>query len=143
MIYTEKQLQQWTNPLSPTEEQRAENSIKMIRSAISSNYELNKMNIEVFTQGSYANNTNVRSESDVDVCVMLRDVFHCDYPAGGNDELYGFKSSDFSFSEYRDLIKKALVAKFGLSSIREGNKSIKIRENTYNPTIGLTVIRKN
>lgn len=61
--------------------------------------ELNEMNIQVFMQGSYANNTNVWTESDVDVCIMLKDTFHCEYPEDGKDEDYGFTSSAFTFQE--------------------------------------------
>ena len=75
MKYTEERLQSWTAPLSDTEKQRAENAIKRIRAAIDGSEELKRKDIEIFTQGSYANNTNVRSESDVDICVMLKDVF--------------------------------------------------------------------
>ena len=131
MIYTEQKLQQWTTPLSSTEEQRAENTIRMIRSVVASDNELKNMDVEVFLQGSYANNTNVRTESDVDVCIMLQDSFHCVYPEGGKDEDYGYISSDYTFTEYRDMIKKAIERKFGKAVVRDGNKSIKIQENTY------------
>ncbi len=131
MKYSEQTLQSWTAPLSQTEEQRAENTIKMIRSAIDANADLKTMGIEVFTQGSFANNTNVRSESDVDVCVMLNDTFHCEYPEGGKNEDYGFTSSDFTFQQYRDLVKKALQDKFRSEFVYDGNKSLKINENTY------------
>lgn len=131
MKYSEQTLQSWTAPLSQTEEQRAENTIKMIRSAIDANADLKTMGIEVFTQGSFANNTNVRSESDVDVCVMLKDTFHSEYPEGGKDEDYGFTSSDFTFQQYRDLVKKALQDKFRSEFVYDGNKSLKINENTY------------
>ena len=76
MKYSEETLQAWTAPLSSSEEQRAENTIKMILSAIDNSDELKTKDIEVFIQGSFANNTNVRAESDVDVCVMLKDTFH-------------------------------------------------------------------
>ena len=131
MKYSEQTLQSWTAPLSQSEERRAENTIKMIKSAIDANAELKTMNIEVFTQGSFANNTNVRSESDVDVCVMLKDTFHCEYPEDGKDEDYGFTSSDFTFRQYRDLVKMALQDKFCSEYVHDGNKSLKISENTY------------
>ena len=69
--YTEEQLKKFTAPLTQTEENRAENAEKMIRTAIDSCDELSEHSIEVFPQGSYANNTNVRENSDVDICVML------------------------------------------------------------------------
>ena len=36
-----------------------------------------------------------------------------------------------TFSQYRSMIAEALVNKFGSQSISDGNKSIKIKENTY------------
>lgn len=131
MKYSEQTLQNWTVPLSQTEERRADNTIKMVRKAIDENEDLRSMNIEVFIQGSYANNTNVRTESDVDVCVMLKDVFYAEYPDGKKSEDYGFISSDMTFNQYRNLIKRALQNKFGVDYVCDGNKSLKVNENTY------------
>lgn len=75
MRYTESTLSTWCAPASNTEEERIDNTIKMIRSAIDNWHELDGLDIEVFVQGSYANNTNVRTSSDVDVCIMLRNTF--------------------------------------------------------------------
>ena len=131
MKYSEETLQSWTAPLSKAEEQRAENTINMIRSAIDASDELKVMDIEVFTQGSFANNTNVRSESDVDVCVMLRDVFHTVLPKDAKYSDYGFSDAKLTFQEYRDLVKSALQKKFRSEYVKDGNKSLKIDENTY------------
>ena len=131
MKYFESTLQSWTAPLSKSEENRAENTIKMIRSAIDANAELKTMDIEVFIQGSFANNTNVRTESDVDVCVMLRSTFFYDLPKGQLAVDYGITPGSIAFQRYRDLVKRALQDKFGSSYVTDGNKSLKIRENTY------------
>ena len=131
MKYSESTLQSWTAPLSDSEEERAENTIKMIRSAIDGSDELKTMDIEVFTQGSFANNTNVRTESDVDVCVMLNDTFHFDLPDGKKREDYGFTPATLTFFDYRDMVKRALQKKFRSDYVEDGNKSLKIHENTY------------
>lgn len=131
MKYSEETLKSWTAPLSETEEQRVENTIKMIRSTIDVSDELKFMDIEVFTQGSFANNTNVRSESDVDVCVMLKSSFFYDLPDGKVAADYGITPRSITFQRYRDLVKQALRNKFGFSYVTDGNKSLKIRENTY------------
>lgn len=131
MKYSEQTLKNWTAPLSQTEEQRAENTIRMVKDAITSCDELNSMDIDIFLQGSYANNTNVLSDSDIDICVMLRDTFHSVYPEGKGREDYGFIESTFTFHEYRNLVKQALQNKFKIGRIDEGNKSLKINENTY------------
>lgn len=65
--YSETTLERWTAPLSQSENQRAENAVKLIKDAISKDEKLKSMDIEVFVQGSYGNNTNVRSDTDVDV----------------------------------------------------------------------------
>jgi len=131
MKYDESTLQSWTKPLSDTEEQRAKDTINMIRSAIDACDELRQMDIEVFLQGSYANNTNVKTDSDVDVCVMVKDSFHIELPDGMEMNDYGFSESDFSFDYYRKLIKQALKTKFQADYVKDGNKSLKIDENTY------------
>ena len=78
MRYTESTLSTWCAPASNTEEEKIENTINMIRSAIDNWHELDGLDIEVFVQGSYANNTNVRTSSDVDVCIMFTtlQLFH-------------------------------------------------------------------
>ncbi len=131
MKYSEQTLQSWTAPLSDSEEERAENTINMIRSAIDGSDELKTMDIEVFTQGSFANNTNVRTESDVDVCIMLNDTFHFDLPDGKNRGDYGFTPATLTFFDYRDMVKRALQKKFRSDYVEDGNKSLKIHENTY------------
>lgn len=124
-------LQAFTAPLSPTEDSRAKNAINMIRSAIELNPELSPLDYEVFLQGSYANNTNVRTESDVDVCVMLKSSFFYDLPDGKHERDYGITPGPITFQRYRELVKKALIDKFGSCFVYDGNKSIKINENSY------------
>lgn len=131
MKYSESTLQSWTAPLSDSEEKRAENTINMIRYAIGGSDDLNTMDIEVFTQGSFANNTNVRTESDVDICVVLKDTFHPKYPDGKGGEEYGFVPGTLLFSGYREMVKRALQMKFRAEYVEDGNKSLKIHENTY------------
>ena len=129
--YSEDQLKRFTAPLTQSEEERAENAEKMIRAAIDSCDELSQHSIEVFPQGSYANNTNVRQNSDVDICVMLTSTFKGNYPEGKKGKSYGFVDGSITFNEYRDLVKKALIDKFKIDYVSDGNKSIKIDENSY------------
>jgi len=59
MKFTEGNLTNWTSRSSNTEEQKIENTINMIKDAINNHDPLKAKQIEVFPQGSYANNTNV------------------------------------------------------------------------------------
>lgn len=131
MRYSEDTFNGWVAPLTKTEEERAENTIKMVRTAIDASPELKTMDIEIFTQGSFANNTNVRTESDVDVVVMLKSTFYSLYPNGINGSYFGFGPGSITFDGFRSLVKMALERKFGIDSVKDGNKSIKINENTY------------
>ena len=46
--------------------------------------------ITLLVQGSYANKTNIPSESDVDVAVILESTFITKYRLGVSDENYNF-----------------------------------------------------
>lgn len=131
MKYSEETLKSWCKPASDTEEEKIDHAISMIKDAISRSTELEDLTIEVFVQGSYANNTNVRTSSDVDICIMLTSTFYTNYPDGMTDKDYGFSAGTISFDEYKNRVEKAIEDKFGSSNISVGNKSIKIKSNTY------------
>ena len=139
MRYSENTLKGWKDPASVTEEQRITNTINMIKSAVNGCVELKDLSIEVFVQGSYANNTNVRTNSDVDVCVMQTSTFYSEYPNGTTREDYGFVEGTISFDEYKRRVKKAIVDKFGNEAVSMGNKSIKIRSNSYHVNADVVV----
>ena len=91
MKFTEEQLKLYASPLSETENDKCLHAIKAIRDALkqlgfhTDNEDIiplekdtysyavklkkyySKEEIEIFIQGSYANNTCVRGESDVDI----------------------------------------------------------------------------
>ncbi len=75
MIFDEAKLKSWCLPPSSTEQEKINNAINMIKSAIDGSQELEDLDIEIFVQGSFANNTNVKASSDVDVCIMLKSTF--------------------------------------------------------------------
>ena len=74
--YTEKQLESWRKPPSDSEETKLENSERMVRDAINSDEKLKKKSTEIFGQGSYVNNTNVRLNSDIDINIRYTDGFN-------------------------------------------------------------------
>lgn len=129
--YSEETFDNWRKPASETEESRISNAISMIKDAINASDKLKDKNIEIFVQGSYSNNTNVRANSDVDVCVMLKDTFYSEYPEGKSREDYGFTAGTNDFDTYRSDLIKALIGKYEKDSVKPGNKSIKITETSY------------
>lgn len=131
MKYNEETLKSWTAPLSQTEEQRVENAIRMIKDAVTSYGKLSDCTLEIFSQGSYANNTNVRQNSDVDICAMLTSTVFCNYIDGKTDNDYGYTAGSITYSDYNSYIVEALKGKFGHDVVAVGNKSITISSNSY------------
>ncbi|EEP89600.1 nucleotidyltransferase domain-containing protein [Yersinia kristensenii] len=72
----EDKLSGWTGPSSSTEQDKQDRTERMIREAIYSHAPFNNCSLKVYAKGSYANNTNVRSDSDVDIAVECTEVLY-------------------------------------------------------------------
>lgn len=70
----EGKLAGWTARSSDTEQQKQERAERMVRDAVRNHSAFSGCNLKVFAKGSYANNTNVKSDSDVDIAVKCMDV---------------------------------------------------------------------
>ena len=70
----------WSKPPSQSEQERSDNAESMVRDAIEEDQTLSIKTIEVFPQGSYRHNTNVKLDSDVDICIRLMDTFNYQLP---------------------------------------------------------------
>jgi hypothetical protein len=153
--YTEKQLNKMASPISQSEDEKCKNAIKMIRDAMKElNYtddgkdirsyvadtysyaldlrqQYSGRKITLLVQGSYANKTNIPSESDVDVAVILESTFTTQYRAGVSDSNYGFSEGTFSAAELKDEVENALNKYFRYKGVERHDKSIKVTGNTY------------
>jgi hypothetical protein len=121
----------WANGPRPTEQTKCENAETAVRKAIAANEKLKSMDISVFPHGSYRNRTNVRQDSDVDVCVRHNTIFFPDYPAGKTKEYFGNSDGDITYPDYKNLVHKALADYFGAQLVTRGDKAFDIHENTY------------
>lgn len=159
MKFTEDQLKQYAAPLSETENQKCLNAIGMVRDALKrlgftdNNKPISKLyedtyayalemrsitgyrKVKLFIQGSYANNTNVRTESDVDIAVVQEEIFTTEYriSAGAysqSDVDYGFATAQSVAKSFKDEVQECLEYKFG-NDVERKNKSIKVNGNTY------------
>lgn len=153
MKYTEEQLKLYAKPLSETEEARCKNVINMVVDALKTigfeeKVEVRRLyeetpfyearmeflsegyDINIFLQGSYANNTNVRGNSDVDIVVAQEDRFSTIYREGVTDANYHFKQATPRAKNFKDVVEEALRKKFG-NDVERRNKSIKIYGNSY------------
>jgi hypothetical protein len=131
--YWESTFRSWAAPPGKTETQKRDNAVKVIRNAVASSETLKGHTTSVFAQGSYRNGTNVKSESDVDICVCCYDTMFYDIPDGKRLEDYGFSSEQatYEYSQFRQDVEDALVEYLGRTAVKRGNKAFDLHENTY------------
>lgn len=159
MKFTESMLESYSQPLSATEDQHCKNAIRMVSDALrrlgftDDGKEISPLysdtyayalqlrstygdrRIKLFVQGSYANNTNVRMQSDVDVAVIQEEVFKTEYRSlydayPQSDADYNFSKAPVPAKTFKDEVEDCLIFKFG-SDVERKNKSIKVHGNTY------------
>ena len=123
----------WSKPSSETEQEKCDNAERMIREAIAEHTCLSGRQVDVFAQGSYRNNTNVRADSDVDVCVRCRcSVFYgSDDPAFTPEAVGITVPAPYGYGQFRSDVEAALVAKFARRGVTPGSKAFDIHENSY------------
>lgn len=130
--FSEETLTNWTKPPSDSEEAKLQNSERMVKEAITNDEKLSKKETETFGQGSYANDTNVRLNSDIDINVRYTGGFYFDLPQGKKREDFGLDNpSQYSFSEFKNDVENALVNKFGRGDVIRKDKCITVVGNTY------------
>lgn len=112
-----------------------ERAERMIKAAIDAHpaFDGYRSSIKVYAKGSYANRTNVRVDSDVDVVVENQHVMYFDYfpreiapsPDPHSDPYTG----PWNPTNWREEVELAMVRKFGSSDVdRSGEVAITIAE---------------
>lgn len=120
----------WSQPPGKTEQERCDRAVRMIKQAVEADRTLGIKTVRTFSQGSYRNRTNVRQDSDIDVCVLCDDVFFYDLPTGVSTDSVGIVPATYHFGDYKRDVERALVNRFGRASVRRGNKAFDVNENT-------------
>jgi predicted nucleotidyltransferase len=134
----EDQLNRWSQQGAQTTAKATHESIRTALSADSSS--IKGKEYEIFLQGSYKNDTNIRGDSDVDVVVKLTSTF-----SSNKDELpaeeqqlhkEAYRDATYSWTDFRRDVLESLRKYYG-SLVTEGNKSIKIaaRPGTLNADV--------
>lgn len=123
----------WSKPSSDTEAAKSENAERMIKDAIAEHAALDGCKIKVFAKGSYQNNTNVRLDSDVDICVCSADAAFSDFSQaeGFTRADVGLGPAPYSYADFKNEVENALVAKFGRKGVTRGKKAFDIHPNSY------------
>lgn len=151
MKFKESTLKLYAAPLSETEDAQCKHAIEAIRDALKDlgytddqrgvsllesdtlAYSVSMRNkystekVHIFIQGSYANNTCVRNESDVDIAVMRDDIHESAF--GEKFELFT-ADKKHEATKLKDAVERVLRNNFPYQ-VKRGNKSIKVNGNTY------------
>lgn len=128
MVIPESQLSRWSDHGSQDASKRTHEAIWERLNA----YQWPPgMTYDFYLQGSYANDTNIRGDSDVDVVLELTSSFRYDasslsqYDQSRLDS--SFNPARYGWNDFRRETLKALEAGFGKHMVAQGNKSIKLK----------------
>lgn len=125
-------LQTAARPASDTEEAERDRTVARIKRAIDNSTEINSSDVRVFEKGSYANNTNVRRDSDVDVAVeWTRWYFVSTVQAtqGMTPNQLGYApiTPALTPTEFRAQVERAMYAAFPAGTVdTTGDKAITV-----------------
>ena len=79
----------------------------------------NSYHLSIFIKGSYATNTNVRQNSDVDIAVVKEHEFSTEHRAGVTDRDYKFIESNVPPRYFKDEVEQALIKHFGNQKVKK------------------------
>ena len=120
----------WSKPPGKTEQERCDRAVRAIKDAVAADATLASKTVRTFPQGSYRNRTNVRQDSDVDVCVLCEDSFYYHLLPGVPGLSVQITPTTYKFGSYKNDVERALVNRFGRANVRRGNKAFDVNENT-------------
>jgi hypothetical protein len=129
----EKWLRDSSSPPSDSEDERRDRTEGQVKDALRAYGPLEGRSYAVYTKGSYANNTNVRLNYDVDIAVEYRGFFYCDLMFDLKDskkaDIGLVDSTDpYTRAEFKFDIKAALTEAFGSSAVSQGDIAYRVRE---------------
>src|SRR3984885_6037056 len=128
----EDSLSSWASAPGQTEQTKCDNAVNAVKKAVDASPALSKRKIRVFAQGSYCNRTNVRQDSDVDVCVLCSDSMFYDIPPGTTPANFNFTvPAAYPYAQFKNDVGAALTTYFVKGHVERGHKAFDIRENTY------------
>lgn len=126
-------LQRWIKRSSDSEEERMKRAERMIDNAIKAHeaFDGHRNSFIIYTKGSYANDTNVRLDSDVDVVVENHAVYYSDSEAENPqpDPSFSPYTGPWTPAAWREEVARAISNYFGNSEVdTSGEIAITVKE---------------
>ncbi|GAA2513355.1 hypothetical protein Ahu01nite_061290 [Winogradskya humida] len=102
----------------------------MIREAIKEHAAFDACDLRIYAKGSYANNTNVKTDSDVDIAVQCRDVMYWDEAKPGIHTSTSPYQGIWTPTKLRSELQNALVKKFPGQVDTSGSTAFRIHSGS-------------
>ena len=134
----EEKLARYSQPSSQTEQEKQERAERMVRQAVDDWSGFADITCRILPKGSYANNTNVRADSDVDIAVIHNGLYYHnddDLPAKRKIQTEPIEGPHYDGSAFRSELQKALLDKFGSQCDTTGKTAITVRETSSRVSI--------
>jgi hypothetical protein len=132
MAIPESQLETWSHQGAVT---TSKNTYAAIRNALmDSHAAFAGKQFEVFLQGSYGNDTNIRADSDVDIVLRLDSIFRSDVSKLSADQQAAyqgaFANSTYTLAAFKQDVISHLQAWFGHHLVQIGGKAVRVLANS-------------
>lgn len=140
MIFTEQQLERFSNPPPKYQSDQIKRTQETIKEVLQKNipnaqireqFEMSSFNYDIYLQGSYKNSTNIANSGDVDIVIELTSMFYYDTNLLTEAQAQKRKneggSSKYSFAEFKNAVLVALVKEFGNTIVKRDNKCLRFR----------------
>ncbi|WP_067899904.1 hypothetical protein [Nocardia vaccinii] len=133
MSALEEKLKRYCEPSSQNEQDMQDRAERMVRRAVGSwaSY-WGETNLKYVPKGSYANNTNVRQDSDVDIAVVRTAFWYIDDSAlmPADKVMRSHRDYPFEGIEFRNDLAVFLKSEWGDGCDTTGTTAIELVENT-------------
>jgi hypothetical protein len=123
-------LAKWTSPSSDSEQDKQNRTERMIKDAVREHAAFQQCSLRVYTKGSYPNNTNVRTDSDVDVAVQCTECCYWGEHTSGAHPPSGSYQGIWTPSKLRNELVAALKAKFPGQVDDSGSTAIRVNSSS-------------
>ena len=117
MAIPESQFDTWSNQGAITTSRRTHESI---RAALDEHEWPDNIDFEIYLQGSYKNDTNIRGDSDVDIVVQLNSAFFSNL-SEEQKMILGFGKASYGWSEFKRDAHQSLINYYGSECVQNGN----------------------
>lgn len=131
----EATLRAWVRPPSDNEDDKRNKTEEEIKAALRASSLLKPVGYKVYAKGSYANNTNVWRDYDVDIAVECTDFYYHDQTGAAADVKKAAVESKFTpykggytSKQFKADVEQALVDYYGRSAVERGNMAMRVRE---------------